>query len=86
MFIHNTTTYNLGVLVCSASRSRIISHSAQHVGAAAHAPPARVPTVVFYDHTSQLGGVEIALLNVVRAIDRTRFSPVVVLGSEGMLR
>ncbi len=56
------------------------------VGAAAHAPPARVATVVFFDHTSQLGGGEIALLNVVRAIDRTRFSPVVVLGSEGMLR
>ena len=44
------------------------------------------PTILFFDHTAKLGGGEIALLNVVRAIDRGRFSPIVVLGSDGMLR
>ena len=42
-------------------------------------------TILFFDHTAQLGGGEIALLNVVRSIDRSLFSPVVVLGSAGML-
>ncbi len=42
--------------------------------------------VLFFDHTAKLGGGEIALLNLVRAIDRDRFVPVVVLGSDGLLR
>ena len=38
------------------------------------------------DHTARLGGGEIALLNLVRTIDRRRFSLVVILFSDGPLR
>ena len=37
------------------------------------------------DHTAKMGGGEIALLNLVSALDRTRFEPVVVLASDGPL-
>jgi glycosyltransferase involved in cell wall biosynthesis len=42
-------------------------------------------TIVFFDHTAALGGGEIALLNLVRAIDHARWRLVVVLGAEGPL-
>lgn len=42
-------------------------------------------TILFFDHTAALGGGEIALLHLVAALDRERFEPVVVLGSEGPL-
>ena len=42
--------------------------------------------ILFFDHTAALGGGEIALLHLVAAMDRTRFEPVVVLGSDGPLR
>jgi glycosyltransferase involved in cell wall biosynthesis/uncharacterized protein involved in exopolysaccharide biosynthesis len=41
--------------------------------------------VLYFDHTAMLGGGEIALLNLVRLIDRTVVYPVVVLGAEGPL-
>jgi len=43
-------------------------------------------TILFFDHTAALGGGEIALLHLVVALDRERFEPVVVLGSDGPLR
>lgn len=42
-------------------------------------------TILFFDHTAQLGGGEIALINAVCTIDRGRFIPVVVLGADGIL-
>jgi glycosyltransferase involved in cell wall biosynthesis/uncharacterized protein involved in exopolysaccharide biosynthesis len=41
--------------------------------------------VLYFDHTAMLGGGEIALLNLVRLIDRTVVYPVIVLGAEGPL-
>jgi glycosyltransferase involved in cell wall biosynthesis len=46
-------------------------------------PAARV---LFVDHTSELGGAEIGLLNLAQALDRERYEPVVVLFSDGPLR
>jgi glycosyltransferase involved in cell wall biosynthesis len=46
----------------------------------------QIRTILFFDHTAALGGGEIALLHLVEALDRERFEPVVVLGSEGPLR
>ena len=45
----------------------------------------QVPRILFADHTATLGGGEIALLNLVTHIDRSRYSPVVVLFSDGPL-
>lgn len=44
--------------------------------------PARV---LFMDHTAEMSGGEIALLNLVKHIDRSRFEPVVLLFSHGPL-
>lgn len=41
--------------------------------------------IAFLDHTSKMGGGEIALLNLVVAFDKERFEPIVVLFSEGPL-
>lgn len=41
--------------------------------------------VLFLDHTAELSGGEIALVEIVRHIDRTRIEPIVVLGSDGPL-
>jgi glycosyltransferase involved in cell wall biosynthesis len=41
--------------------------------------------VLFVDHTALLGGGEIALLNVLAELDRSRFEPIVLLFSEGPL-
>jgi glycosyltransferase involved in cell wall biosynthesis len=41
--------------------------------------------VLYFDHTAMLGGGEIALLNLIRYLDRKRITPVVVLCSEGPL-
>jgi len=46
-------------------------------------PPAKIAIL---DHTAALGGGEIALLNFVRLLDRSRYEPVVVLFSDGPLR
>ena len=42
-------------------------------------------TILFIDHTSKLGGGELALLHLVMALDHDRYYPVVVLASEGSL-
>ncbi|MDR3710335.1 MAG: glycosyltransferase family 4 protein [Capsulimonadaceae bacterium] len=42
-------------------------------------------TILYVDHTARLGGGEIALLNLIRALDKTRYRPIVVLASEGKL-
>ena len=42
-------------------------------------------TILFLDHTAKMGGGEIALLNLVSALDRTRFLPVVALAADGPL-
>ena len=47
--------------------------------------PLALPTILYFDHTSNLGGGEIALLNLVRELDLTRFRPLVVLGESGTL-
>lgn len=42
-------------------------------------------TILYLDHTAKLGGGEIALLDLVVALDKTRYTPVVVLASDGPL-
>ncbi len=42
-------------------------------------------TVVFFDHTAMMSGGEIALLNLIQHIDRSRYTPVVLLSSDGPL-
>ena len=41
--------------------------------------------VMLFDHTAQLGGGEIALLEMVAQFDRTKVTPIVVVASEGLL-
>ncbi len=41
--------------------------------------------VLYVDHTAMLGGGEIALLNLVRHLDRTKVTPIVALFSDGPL-
>lgn len=41
--------------------------------------------ILFVDHTATMGGGEIALLNLVRALQPSRYQPVVLLFSEGPL-
>ncbi len=49
-------------------------------------PPNYPPKNVLYvDHTAKLGGGEIALLNLIQALDPARFRPHVVLGEDGPL-
>lgn len=62
----------------------------------ARAAPARTPAqprsrcaprrVLYVDHTALLGGGEIALLNLVKHLDPSRYEPVIVLFSDGPLR
>jgi glycosyltransferase involved in cell wall biosynthesis len=50
--------------------------------------PAHIPRplrIAFLDHTATLGGAEISMLNMLEKIDRTRFSPTVILGEPGPL-
>lgn len=49
-------------------------------------PSAKSPrTILYADHTAKLGGGEIALLNLLSALDRTRYRPLVVLAEDGPL-
>ncbi|HZO89112.1 MAG TPA: glycosyltransferase family 4 protein [Chthonomonadaceae bacterium] len=41
--------------------------------------------ILFFDHTANLGGGEIALLRLASRLDRTRYTPLVVLASDGPL-
>ncbi len=45
-------------------------------------PPYRV---LYIDHTAKMSGGEIALLNMIRALDKERFTPIVVLFADGEL-
>ena len=49
-----------------------------------HPGPA-TKTILFLDHTAKMGGGEVALLGLVRALDRSRFTPIVALASAGPL-
>jgi glycosyltransferase involved in cell wall biosynthesis len=49
------------------------------------APSSSICRVLYIDHTAELGGGEIALLNLIRKIDRQKIYPVVLLFSEGPL-
>lgn len=44
------------------------------------------PRILYLDHTAAPGGGEIALLNLIQALDRARFQPVIALFSDGPLR
>jgi glycosyltransferase involved in cell wall biosynthesis len=48
-------------------------------------PENRPVRVLYFDHTAALGGGEIALLNLVRHIDRIKVHPVVLLSANGPL-
>ena len=48
-----------------------------------HGRPRR--TILYLDHTAKMGGGEIALLNLVSALDKRRYRPVVVLAADGPL-
>jgi glycosyltransferase involved in cell wall biosynthesis len=41
--------------------------------------------ILFIDHTATMGGGEIALLNLIKHMDRARFTPIVLLFAEGPL-
>ena len=43
-------------------------------------------TILFFDHTASLGGGEVALLNLVQGLNRERYRPLIILGSEGPLQ
>ena len=45
-----------------------------------------VPRILFIDHTARMGGGEVALLNLVVALDHQRYVPVVLLFADGPLR
>ena len=54
-----------------------------------HLPPSAALNrrrTVLIDHTARLGGGEVALFNLVRAFDRERYVPVVLLFADGPLR
>ena len=42
-------------------------------------------TILYVDHTAKMGGGEIALLNLVSALDTSRYRPIVALAAEGPL-
>ena len=49
-------------------------------------PAAALPkTILYADHTAKLGGGEIALLNLVMALDPAKYRPLVVLAEDGPL-
>lgn len=52
---------------------------------APHRFAAATRRVLFLDHTAMMGGGEVALLNLVRHLDRSRYHPVVVLFAQGPL-
>jgi len=48
-------------------------------------PTSATRTILYLDHTAKISGGEVALLNLIKALDRTRYTPVVVLASGGAL-
>jgi len=63
--------------------NRTISRPFNHVSRRLSRRPAKIAIL---DHTAALGGGEIALLNFVRLLDRSKYEPVVILFSDGPLR
>jgi glycosyltransferase involved in cell wall biosynthesis len=59
------------------SRKYSISDSNGHIQAL------RTIRVMYLDHTAKIGGGEIAILNLVKALDRSKYDPIFVLASEG---
>lgn len=47
--------------------------------------PRRLRRILYLDHTGAMGGGEIALLNLLKHLDRSRYHPVVALFAEGPL-
>ena len=48
-------------------------------------PPPNLPRILLLDHTAALGGGEIALLNLVGALDRQKYDVIVLLFADGPL-
>ena len=71
----------------SSAQGSVINWSEQQTSPAAKNKARFRPLrVLYFDHTAQLGGGEIALLNLVRFLDRTQVTPIVVLGAGGPLQ
>ena len=51
-----------------------------------HPLDSKAHRILYIDHTAKLGGGEIALLHLVQHLDRERFTPIVLLSSDGPLR
>lgn len=45
----------------------------------------RKTTILYLDHTARMGGGEIAILSLARALDGMRYNPIVILASDGPL-
>ena len=43
------------------------------------------PNIVYFDHTAIMSGGEIALFNLITALDKTRYQPIVILATDGPL-
>ncbi len=43
------------------------------------------PTILYLDHTAELGGGELALIGLIKNLDRSKFEPIIVLCTEGPL-
>lgn len=67
---------------CGPSRSNLLAFAPE-----VHrmSPIVTRPRILFIDHTANMGGGEIALLNLVDTINKTTFEPVVALFSAGPL-
>jgi peptidoglycan/LPS O-acetylase OafA/YrhL/glycosyltransferase involved in cell wall biosynthesis len=66
----------------ATTHNDIDSNGSRRADSAVHRNPR---TILYVDHTAKISGGEVALFNLVRSIDRTQYTPVVVLASEGPL-
>jgi glycosyltransferase involved in cell wall biosynthesis len=73
-----TLSYDLQQTADVATAASLSSPTSETVAA-------RPRRILFVDHTAALGGGEIALLSLVRRLDRRRYHPLVVLFSDGPL-
>ncbi len=62
-------------LAWAAPNRRVATHERQR----------NAPKVLYFDHAARLGGGEIALLNLLKVLDKQRFRPSVVLAENGPL-
>jgi glycosyltransferase involved in cell wall biosynthesis len=64
----------------------VLTRAADAGGAQAAVPvPTGPKTILYVDHTAKMSGGEIALFNLIGALDRSLYTPVVVLASDGAL-